>query len=334
MKPTIGYTMGDFNGVGPEVVLKAITSPSVKNISIPLLVGSIDVFDYYARKLRLRIHFRETDSIPWRSPDESIAVFHLRKFQKPVITPGAATEESGAYAGEALEVAAGLCGQKAIDGMVTAPVSKEGLQRAGYPYPGQTEMLARFSGTEDFMMMLVAARLRVGLATIHLPLKQVARRIETGSLGTKLELMRSSLRRDFGIANPRIAVLGLNPHAGENGRLGDEEIRVIAPAMRRARSKHVAIDGPFPSDGFWGSRMDKKYDGILAMYHDQGLVPLKLLGFEIGVNYSAGLPLVRTSPDHGTAYDIAGKGIVKPSSMIEAVKLAVKIIKNRKLTKR
>ncbi|MBA4313589.1 MAG: 4-hydroxythreonine-4-phosphate dehydrogenase PdxA [Chlorobiaceae bacterium] len=330
MKPIIAISMGDFNGIGPEIILKSLRSPGIQKICVPMIVGSIDVFEYYAKGIRQRIHFKEVDSIPDKFSPQVIPVFHLRKFQNPVIKPGIISREAGDYAGEAIEVAAELCKQKVIDGMITAPISKEALHLAGYRFPGQTEMLAKICNADNVAMMLIANNLRVGLATIHLPIRIVSKTLSKELIAGKLSLIYSSLRKDFGIRQPIIAVLGLNPHAGENGKIGDEEIIIIEPAIRIAKRKCNHVDGPFSSDGFFGMHTYQKYDAVLAMYHDQGLIPLKMMGFNIGVNYTAGLPIVRTSPDHGTAFPIAGKGIANPSSMIEAIKLAVQIIKNRK----
>jgi 4-hydroxythreonine-4-phosphate dehydrogenase len=329
-KPIIAVTLGDFNGIGPEIVLKGLRSPAIQKAYIPMVIGSIDALEFYAHSMRLKIHFKEIDTIPDRYSSDYIHVFHLRKFQKPVIRPGIISREAGDYAGEAIEVAAELCKQKIIDGMVTAPISKEALHLAGYRFPGQTEMLAKICNADNVTMMLIANKLRVGLTTIHLALNKVSKTLSKELIAGILSLIHSSLRKDFGIRNPKIAVLGLNPHAGENGKIGDEEIKIIEPAIRVAKRKGIHIDGPFPSDGFFGRHSYKNYDAVLAMYHDQGLIPLKMMGFNIGVNYTVGLPIVRTSPDHGTAFDIAGKGIANPSSMIEAIKSAVKIINNRK----
>ena len=329
-KPLIAVTLGDFNGIGPEIVLKCLRSPIIQRICIPMVIGSIDVLEFYAHSMRLKVHFKEIDTIPDRSSSDYIYVFHLRKFQKPVIQPGIISKEAGDYSAEAIEIAAKLCKQKIVDGTVTAPISKEALHQAGYRFPGQTEMLAKICNNDNVAMMLIANKLRVGLATIHLALNKVAKTLSKELIAGKLSLIHSSLRNDFGIRYPNIAVLGLNPHAGENGKMGDEEIKIIEPAIRIAKRKRIYADGPFSSDGFWGMHAFKHYDAVLAMYHDQGLIPLKMMGFNIGVNYTAGLPIVRTSPDHGTAFEIAGKGIANPSSMIEAIKLAVKILHNRK----
>jgi len=321
--------MGDFNGIGPEVTLKALSSPAIRRICLPVLIGSTDVYEYYAKILRLKATIREIDDIPSRMRHDVFYLHSMRRFQKPVISPGRVSKEAGCYAGEAIETAFGLCRRGAAGGMVTAPVSKKALNEAGYGFPGQTEMLAKLSGQRNFAMMLVSGSLRVGLATIHLPLRKVPREISEESVAVKLSVIHKSLQRDFKIASPRIAVLGLNPHSGESGGIGDEEIRILNPAVKKARRKGMDVHGPFPADGFFGMRKYGGFDAVLCMYHDQGLIPLKLLGFNTGVNYTAGLPVVRTSPDHGTAFEIAGRGAADPSSMIEAVKLSVNIVRSR-----
>jgi 4-hydroxythreonine-4-phosphate dehydrogenase len=330
MKPIIAITMGDYNGIGPEVTLRSILSPKVHNVCTPFLVGSIDVYAYYAKRLGIKINLIELESIPQRLKPGCIPVFHIRKFHRPIINPGILSREAGEFAGEAIEIATSLSLQGLADGMVTAPVSKISLQRGGYRYPGQTEMLAHLCGKNEQTMMLVAGKFRVALATIHIPLKKVPSTITKELLMQKLRTVYDSCRDDFGIPKPRIAMLSLNPHAGEEGMLGNEENKILIPVIRAANKRKLYVDGPFPSDGFFGIQSHNDYDAILAMYHDQGLIPLKMTGFNEGVNFTAGLPIVRTSPDHGTAFEIAGKGVADPSSMIEAIWLAVDIIKNRR----
>jgi 4-hydroxythreonine-4-phosphate dehydrogenase len=223
-----------------------------------------------------------------------------------------------------------LCLKKKVQGIVTAPVAKHTMNNAGFKHPGQTEMLADLSHASNVAMMLIAHNFRVGLATVHLPLKNVAKHLFQQLIIEKLLIIHRSLKKDFRIRKPRIAVLGLNPHAGEHGLLGVEEQNIIIPSIKKAQRLYLSVDGPFPADGFFGMQKQKDFDLVLCMYHDQGLIPLKISGFRIGVNYSAGLPIVRTSPDHGTAFEIAGEGIADPRSMIEAIKLAVTIIHNRK----
>jgi len=330
MKPTVCITMGDFNGIGPEVTLKTLRRPEILSICHPVLIGSLDVYEWYARLFGMKLLFQEIDGFPKTVGNRGIPVVHLRRFHKPAIRPGKILKEAGGYAGEAVEKAVELVMNHRVDAMVTAPLSKEAMNAAGYSYPGQTEMVAKLSGSPRVAMMLIAAGLRVGLVTVHDPLRSVPGQISKRVIIEKLSLVHQSLKRDFAIRSPKIAVLGLNPHAGENGMIGQEEDRCIRPAIAHVRTKRIHVDGPFPADGFFGVHAYSEYDAVLAMYHDQGLIPLKMLGFEVGVNFSAGLPLVRTSPDHGTAFDIAGKGIANPRSMAEAVRLAVAIVKNRK----
>jgi len=213
---------------------------------------------------------------------------------------------------------------------IGTPASKEALHLAGYNFPGQTEMIALFTRSQQVAMMLVSNTMRVGLVTIHVPLKEVAGRITKEKLLEKIGIIDASLRRDFAVKRPSLAVLSLNPHAGEHGDIGKEELEIIEPAIEEARKNGMLIQGPFSSDAFFGTGAHKKYDAIVAMYHDQGLIPLKMSSFGKAVNFSAGLSIVRTSPDHGTAYDIAGKGVARLDSMLEAIKLAITISKRRK----
>jgi 4-hydroxythreonine-4-phosphate dehydrogenase len=257
-------------------------------------------------------------------------VMNIHPFERPGVDPGKQTVRAGKFAGDAITASAKLCIAGVIDGMVTAPVSKRTMVAAGYRFPGQTELVASLSGKGPATMMLIADTFRVGLATVHVPLRMVSRRVSHQLIVQRLTAIQRALKQDFGIRRPNIAVLGLNPHAGEEGLLGSEETGIISPAIRRARANGIRAEGPFPADGFFGTHSHRNFDAVLAMYHDQGLIPLKMSGFSIGVNYSAGLPLVRTSPDHGTAFGIAGKGIADPGSMIEAIRLAAAIIHNRK----
>jgi 4-phospho-D-threonate 3-dehydrogenase / 4-phospho-D-erythronate 3-dehydrogenase len=328
MKLKIAISMGDHNGIGPEVALKTMLNPVIKKNCIPILVGSIDVFEYYAKKCKFRVNIKEIDRIPSKNYD-FIPVISVRKFVKPVFQPGIASKYAGRLAAESVIAAALLSLKHEVDGIVTAPLSKEAMHLAGLNFPGQTELLGALCNSNKPTMILSHNNIRVALATIHIPIRKIADILTHKLLNEKISLFHHSLLKDFGIKNPKIAVLGLNPHAGENGTLGKEENNIIVPALRSSSKKKINIKGPFPADGFFGSGSYKNYDGILAMYHDQGLIPLKMTGFNKGVNFTASLPIVRTSPDHGTAFSIAGKGTADPSSMIEAVKLAIKIIKNR-----
>jgi 4-hydroxythreonine-4-phosphate dehydrogenase len=340
MKPLVLITQGDYNGIGPEITLKAVSSPEVQQRCIPVLVGSIDVFAYYAKTLRLRQARSSRMTILLKEIQElnearntvapgTIPVIHHGGYERFAVTPGKLSADAGRLAGSIVTLCVTLCLQKRAHAVVTAPVSKEALGLGGYRYSGQTELLAKLCKSRQYAMMLVADNFRIGLATIHLPLKTVYRSIQERQILEKIKIIYHSITQDFATAHPKIAVLGLNPHAGENGLLGREEKEEILPALRKARRLSIHTEGPLPADGFFGTHAYKSYDAVLAMYHDQGLIPLKMVGFERGVNFTAGLPIVRTSPDHGTAFDIAGKGIANPSSMIEAIKLAVVIVKNR-----
>lgn len=332
-RPVLAVTLGDFNGTGPEIVLKSLRSSAVRAACTPVVIGSMDALEDAARRLGMRISLREADALP-PAEGRGIPVIALQPFRVPRLTPGRLSKESGLYSGLAIEEAVRLCRAGIADAIVTAPVSKEAMRMAGFRFPGQTEMLLELSGGERVAMMLVAGSFRVGLATVHHPLKDVSRHLTTARIVEKLAIIDAALRQDFGIRAPRIAVLGLNPHAGENGILGNEEKTVIRPALKAALRRRILAEGPFPADAFFGMQAFRRYDAVLAMYHDQGLIPLKLHGFRIGVNVSAGLPIVRTSPDHGTAFDIAGKGVADPTSMIEAIALAVSIVRNRRASRR
>ena len=328
MKPVLAVTVGDFNGIGPEVALKAVRSPAVRRVCQPVLVGPLDVFAETARKMRLKVPlekhasaFRTTAVQPVLDVGDGIAAD---------IAWGKPTKTSGRTAGLAIERAVTLCLEGKAAAMVTAPVSKEGLASAGYDFPGQTEMVALLSGSRRVLMMFVGSSLRIGLATVHAPFRDVPGLLTPEKVADKLVILDEALRNDLGVRAPRIAVLGLNPHAGENGRIGSEEETVIRPAMVLAAARKVRAEGPFPADAFFGARTFRSYDAVLAMYHDQGLIPLKYSGFADGVNYSAGLPVIRTSPDHGTAYDIAGTNKADPSSMIAAIMLALRIARTRR----
>lgn len=336
-RPILAVTGGDPNGIGPEVVLKALTRPAVWRACRPLLVGDPGAFSFYAKKFRLPISLAAVDRPPLSWGPGVVPVVHpspggpSRPFRP---TPGSATRAAGAIAARSLECAAGLWEAGEADAIVTGPLSKETLNDAGYRFPGQTEMLAALTGTPRALMLMLSGTLRIALATIHLPLRRVPSSITAAGLSETLRMFGRSLSGDFGIRRPRVAVLGLNPHAGENGLLGTEETRVIRPAMRRVRVPGLTIEGPFPADGFFGSGAPGRYDGILAMYHDQGLVPLKMSGFSAAVNFSAGLPLVRTSPGHGTAYDIAGRGVADPGSTVGAILAAAAIAARRSAKER
>ena len=288
----------------------------------------------FAERYSLRRKILKVDSLSDAVGRSEITILDICPDFNEKVKPGRLSKESGSWAGRAIERAVELCMNNGADAIVTAPVSKEALRQAGYDYPGQTEMVTRLSNSSGSIMIMVSGFARIALATIHVPISQVSGLLTKSSISERLAVFDNSIRRDFGVKSPRIAVLGLNPHAGENGLIGKEEVEVIRPALQEANAMKINALGPFPADAFFGTYREGMYDGIFAMYHDQGLIPLKMRSFSTGINFTAGIKIIRTSPDHGTAFDIAGKGIANPSSTIEAIKLALEISKNRKAARK
>ena len=330
MKPRIAITIGDFNGIAPEVILKNIDAPALLKTIQPILVGSFEIFEHYAKKLKIKKKLVVVQSSAEPVPANAVPVLNAYQGTLKNLQIGKPAPDAGICAGMSIEKSVRMCMEGEVDAMVTGPVSKESLHIAGYNFPGQTEMLAMLSRSNRVTMMLISKSFRIGLATIHLPIQKVAENIFVERIVEKLETIDASLKNDFRITAPAIAVLGLNPHAGEHGAIGLEEIEIIEPAIVKAKEKGINASGPFAADGFFATSMQKKFDAVLAMYHDQGLIPLKMAGFNEGVNFSAGLNIIRTSPDHGTAFDIAGKGIADTRSMNAAIQLARTIVLNRK----
>lgn len=323
MKKTIVISIGDFNGIGPEVILKSL--PDLKSHDTHYIVlGHYSILTYYSDLLELTIPLKSISSHS-QSISGVLNVIDITD-KEPAIIPGKLTKEAGELCMKAVQVGIDMCLDNSADALVTAPISKEAIQLAGFNYPGHTEFLAEKTGCSDYMMILVSGDMRVGLVTGHIPVSEVSNSLTVDGIVDKIKTMYNSLQNDFGILTPRIAVFGLNPHAGDGGIIGEEENSTIRPAIEAAKSKGIIAEGPFPADGFFGNRKQSEFDGIVAMYHDQGLVPFKALSFGGGVNYTAGLPIIRTSPDHGTAYGIAGKGLADAGSFIEALSIAEKLV--------
>lgn len=322
-RPVLAISMGDPAGIGPEVTLKALAQPKVRRAVTPILVGLPQVFHATAERLGLKLGDRlQTLSIE----DGTHRTYESHGL--PRTRRAKAACGSAAYA--SILAAARLVQEGHAEALVTAPISKEHVALAGHDIPGHTELLAQLAGDVPVRMMLAGPKLRVVLVTIHMALAEVPRRIDASLVLETLRITQHSLRRDFGIARPRIAVTGLNPHAGEGGLFGDEEIRVIAPALRQARRAGIQADGPAAADGVFAHAVSGQYDAVVCMYHDQGLGPFKLLHFADGVNVTLGLPFVRTSPDHGTAFDLAGRGVADPSSMAAAILMAADLAQRRR----
>ena len=308
----IAITLGDPAGIGPEIALKSFLSEELAGLCELMIVGDRAVVEEAAGKLRIPVY---------PGDDELVDVHEIKdgNFEK-----GRPTAAGGRAAAAYIKKAVGLAMDRSVGAVVTAPISKEALKMAGFPWPGHTEMLAELTGTDNYAMMLAGGTLRVILVTIHTALKNVPALI-TRERVLKTILLAKKACGMMGLASPRIAVAGLNPHAGESGMFGGEEAREIAPAVKEALALGVPVSGPYPADALFHKAYCGEFDIIVCMYHDQGLIPLKMISFDKGVNATIGLPIIRTSPDHGTAYDIAWKGVADPSSMIEAIKLAVRL---------
>jgi len=324
----IGLTSGDPNGIGIETILHVFADDRMLIGLTPVLYASPDLVTTNLEALGLKdLNWSEVDSAENAKEGQlNILNISVEDFSH---RPGALTSEAGQYSYKSLESAVEDLASSKVDVLVTAPINKEAITQSGFKFPGHTEYLAHMANAEDVLMFLVAENLRIGIVTGHIALKDVASSLTAKSIKSKLNLMHESLARDFGCASPRIAVLGLNPHAGDNGLMGDEEQNMIGPAVKDANTAGMNVFGPFAADGFFGSGAHKNFDGVLAMYHDQGLAPFKAMSFGRGVNFTAGLPIVRTSPDHGTGFDIAGKGTASPDSMRTAIFLAQDIHKSR-----
>ncbi len=319
MKP-IALSIGDINGIGPEVLLKALAE--LRSGASFIITGPFQVVEWWNQALNLQLPvYQMADASDIRQI--GIGVWSTLPDQSYVPEPGVTCKAAGEIALQAIRDGVRLCLDGATRGLVTAPINKHSIAMAGAHHPGHTEYLAELSGvhTDDVLMMLTDESLRVALTTIHVPLKDVPGLItEKRVFGTIVKL-HQEMARLYKIAKPKIHVLGLNPHAGDNGVLGDEDVKIIAPAIDRAASHDIDVSGPYPADAYFGMRRWEDCDVVLAMYHDQGLIPIKMMSFDKGVNITLGLPFVRTSPDHGTAFDIAGKNIASPSSFMHAVSL-------------
>ncbi len=320
---TIAITMGDPGGIGPEVIVKAMFCAEIRDYCRPVVIGNADVLSEAVRLSGLPVQIRSIDSICDLKPEAGILEVLDIKSRSP-FKKNIPSKSAGRAFVKYIKKAVELALKKEVDAIVTAPISKESLKMAGYTWPGHTELLAELTNTKNFAMMFISDKLKVILCTIHIPLKDVPKKINEKLVFKTIQLAECGTKM-LGIKNPRIAVAGLNPHAGESGIMGKEEMRSIIPAVQKAQSAGLSVSGPYPPDVVFHKAYNGAFDIIVCMYHDQGLVPFKMLAFDTGVNVTVGLPIVRTSPDHGTAFDIAWKNMADPSSMLEAIKLASKI---------
>lgn len=331
-KLIIGITQGDHNGVGYEIILKTFADSRLLDMFTPVIYGSRKFLTYYRDLLKIEgTMFQLIDDVQKAQPKKLNLISCVDESEEVQI--GLSTPGGGKGALQALERATKDLVENKIDALVTAPINKDNIQSDQFKFPGHTEYLENAAGAKDSLMFMVTEGLKIGVVTGHVPVAQVASKISSEKILSKLNLMNQSLVQDYQIRKPKIAVLGLNPHAGDNGLLGKEEIEIISPAIKTAKEKGIFVHGPYSADGFFGNGLYKNFDAVLAMYHDQGLIPFKTLSFGSGVNFTAGLPFVRTSPDHGTGYEIAGKGIADESSFRAAIYEALDVIGNRRISK-
>src|ERR1700692_1313950 len=328
-RPVIGISIGDLNGIGTELAIKTFSDNRLLEICTPILFGSNKLINFYRKSI----------------PDATFNYQHIKDLSRPFhkqvnlfncweeevsINPGQLTDTGGAYAVKSLVAAVEALKDKKIDGLVTAPIHKKNIQSSEFSFTGHTPYLRQAFGVKDVLMLMSSDNFRVGLVTEHVPVSEIVKFISRETVLSKLNILKDSLMRDFGIDKPRIAVLGLNPHAGDEGLIGREEEEVIKPAIKDAKH-NMLVFGPYSADAFFAHNQQQKFDAVLAMYHDQGLIPFKSLAFGEGFNFTAGLPGIRTSPDHGTAFDIAGKNKADPSSFRAAIFNCIDILSNQKM---
>lgn len=327
-KPVIGFTCGDVNGIGPELIIKSLSDSRILEFCTPVVFGSNKVINFYRKSI----------------PDVNFSFTNLKEFYKInpkqvniyscwdeeiTITPGELNETGGKYAVKSLEAATQALKDGKLDAIVTAPIHKKNVYSNEFPFTGHTPFFKSFFEVQDVLMLMVAGNYRVGLVTEHLPVKEIAQHITKEAIASKLNILHASIKKDFNIDKPKIAVLALNPHAGDEGLLGNEEIEIIRPAVKDAKQHNMLVMGPYSADAFFARNLQVRFDGVLAMYHDQGLIPFKSLAQQEGINFTAGLPVIRTSPDHGTAFDISGKNKADTSSFLGAIFAAIDIYNKR-----
>lgn len=327
---TAGISHGDINGIGYEVIIKALIDITANDICIPVVYGSPKVGAYHRKTLNIsNFSFNNVRSPEEAKPKKANMINCLDDNVR--VELGKSNSQGGEAAIIALERAVSDLKSGKLDILITAPIDKNNIQSDSFHFAGHTDYLRVRAGVEDVLMLMVSENMRIGVATTHVPLSKVPGMITKELLVRKTRILNQSLIADFGIRRPRIALLGLNPHAGDNSLLGSEEAEIITPSIQQLQHEGILAFGPFPADGFFGAGSFSKFDGILAMYHDQGLAPFKALSFDTGVNYTAGLPFVRTSPNHGTAFQIAGKGEASENSFRQAIYLACDIYRNRQM---
>ncbi|MEM6764837.1 MAG: 4-hydroxythreonine-4-phosphate dehydrogenase PdxA [Bacteroidota bacterium] len=327
-KLRIGITIGDINGIGPELIIRAFQDSRLKELCVPVLYGSSRVINIYKKILKVNKFHYSVVQKPAQAQLKKLNVIEcIPNLER--IEIGEPSEQGGKAAFLSVKRAVEDAQHGQIDALVTLPVDKSTFQIHEKEFQGHTEYLAKAFGVEDNLMFMVFENFRVGLVTNHVPVKDISRNISQNQIIKKVRIMHKSLIEDFNISRPVIAVLGLNPHAGDNGLLGQEEEETIIPALESLRKEGILIQGPYPADGLFGSMQYQRFDGIMAMFHDQGLIPFKLISGYAGVNFTAGIPFIRTSPDHGVAYDLVGKEIASTESLLQSMYTAIDIYRKR-----
>jgi len=326
-KPVIGLTTGDLNGIGLELIIKTFSNKSLFDYCTPVLFASNKVVNFYTKSIHEQ--FKYTSVKEWDKLNPKALNVYTCWQEDVKIEPSKLTNEGGKYAVRSLEVAVQCLKDKQIDGLLTAPIHKKNVQGPNFNYTGHTPYLKDQFGAQDVAMMLCTDFLKVALLTEHVPVTQLEKHITTAAIVSKTEIIHKSLIQDFGIQKPKIAILGLNPHAGDDGLIGNEEKEIIQPAIEQLRNRDILVFGPYAADGFFARSAYQEFDCVLAMYHDQGLIPFKTLDLDQGVNFTAGLSMVRTSPDHGTAFEIAGKNEANTSSYLHALYSCIDILGRR-----
>ncbi len=327
-KPIIGFTCGDINGIGPEIIIKTLGDSRILDICTPVIFGNNKVINFYRKSLPdININAAIAKDSSKVNPKQ-VNVYNCWE-EDIAVTPGQLNDIGGKYAGISLNIAADALKAGMIDGLVTAPIHKKNIQSSSFNFTGHTPFLKNLFGAKDVAMFMIAENMKVALLTEHVPVKEIAQLVTRENILSKLQVMNHSLKKDFLIPKPKIAVLALNPHAGDEGLIGKEDEEIIRPAIKDAKQRDIFCFGPYPADAFFARAQYEKFDAVLAIYHDQGLIPFKSLALGEGVNFTAGIKAVRTSPDHGVAFDIAGKGIADESSLREALYKCIDIINNR-----
>ncbi|HVZ98371.1 MAG TPA: 4-hydroxythreonine-4-phosphate dehydrogenase PdxA [Chitinophagaceae bacterium] len=329
-KPIIGFSCGDLNGIGTEIILKALSDNRFLEFCVPVVFASNKLINFYRKGIAgLNFNFTSAKELS-RLNSKQVNVLNCWE-EEVAINPGSLSSTAGQYAVKSLQAAAAALKGGQIHGLVTAPIHKKNIQSEAFSYTGHTPYLKDFFGVQDVLMLMVSENMRVGLVTEHVPLKEVASQLSKEKIVSKLHILHASLKKDFNIEKPKIAVLALNPHAGDDTLIGTEEEEIIKPAIKEAKQRNMLVVGPFSADAFFARGQYNKFDAVLAMYHDQGLIPFKSLSYGEGINFTAGLPGIRTSPDHGTAFDIAGKDKADSSSFKAAIFSCIDILNNQRI---